>query len=110
MHVIIFHHSDTETIIDWIPLITTLLASFFGSLGLRTLTFTVIVEIMPEQVKDVGVTFFAAFCWLGFMNIRFNTTIMVFISAVIHLIGAASIYLLLPETRRKSSQEIIKLF
>lgn len=109
----IMFHSNTDTIIDLIPLISELSALFFGSLGIRSLTFTVIVEMMPEKIKEAGVTFFAAFFWLltsDFANFNFEIRAMVFISAIIYLIGAEIIYLLVPETRRKNRREIMKLF
>lgn len=104
---------------NWIPLISTFWIIFFSSLGLQSLTFTIATEIMPEKIKDVGLTFCGALFWsLTLLNIVFCRFVidylgMVFIlivSAIICLAGAIYIHLKIPETRGKNHQEIRKLF
>lgn len=70
---------------------------------------------MPEKIKDVGVIFCGAFYWLFsyiFHAIFYSGRegISQFISAVVCLIGAVIIYFILPETKGKSRQEIMRSF
>lgn len=103
---------------NWIPLISTLWIIFFLSLGIQSLTFTIITEIMPEKIKDVGLTFCGALHWvLTFLNfvlfrIAFAYLGMGYavVSAIICLTGAIYVHFKVPETKGKSHQEIIKSF
>ena len=85
-----------------------LLTLLFGSLGVQSLTFTVIVEILPEKIKDIGVTVCAAIFWLLTLNLlNLADKSLLFISPVIYAIGAIFIRHLVPETKGKHRQEIV---
>lgn len=105
-------YSHTRALSDSIPIITSFLANFFGALGIRSLTFTIIPEIMPEKIRDVGVTFCCAFYWMCsyIISIFYHARggLLEPILAAVCLVGAVIIHLILPETKGKSRQEIMR--
>lgn len=112
---IIVRSSNSENLLNLIPAITLLMAIFFGALGIRSLTYTICTEILDEKMKDVGVIFCSAFFWM--FSYAFHATFysagdaaMVLISAILCLIGAIIVHFILPETKGKSRQEIMKSF
>lgn len=115
LYLIIAPHASIQTWTDSILTITSLLAIFCGALGIRSLTFTVSTEIMPEKIRDVGVIFCGAFFWMFsyiFHAIFYfaNDVTIVLIPAVLCLAGAVIIHFILPETKGKNHDEIMRSF
>lgn len=102
---------------NWIPLIGSHIVIFFSSLGIQSLTFTVITEILPYKIRDVGLTFCTAlFYGLTFLtsvlySIAFDYLglgILVIASGIICSAGAVYVHFKIPETKGKSHQEIME--
>lgn len=104
---------------NWIPVISSFWIIFFASLGMESLTYTIITEIMPEKVKDAGLTFCGAlqylitFIYIMLANLGvgvFGLGFVAIISPIICLAGAKFIHLKMPETKGKNQNEIMKSF
>lgn len=72
---------------------------------------------MPERIKNAGVTFCIMLMWIfAFVNIKFLPLLTgaitfhgaMFFYTAICSIGAVIIWILLPETKAKSHEEIMK--
>lgn len=105
------------TVVNWIPLVSFSWCMLITSVGIQALAFTVITEIMPERIKESGVTFCTMLMWIfAFINIKFLPLITtaitfhgaMFLYAAICLIGAVFILLIMPETKGKNHEEIMK--
>lgn len=103
---------------NWIPLIGSLIVIFFSSLGIQSLHWTIIIEILPQRIRDTGLIFCNILYWgLTFINFKlcmvaFNyseSSIIVIASAIICSAGAIYVHFKVPETMGKSRQEIMKL-
>lgn len=104
-----------------IPAISSLLAIFFGAFIRSLGIFVISTEIMPEKIKDIGMIFCGAIFWiLSYIFEQASMTanyyferdflcIVEFISAIVCVAGAIIIHSMLPETKAKSRQEIMKL-
>lgn len=109
--------SINVSVVNWVPLLSFSWVLFITSVGIQALAFTVVTEIMPEKIKDAGVTVCNMLMWIfAFINIKFlpllTDTITfhgaMFMYAVICLIGAVIISAFLPETKSKSHDEIME--
>lgn len=101
---------------NWIPVVSLSLAIFTASLAITSLPFTVIAELMPEKLKDFGVTF----C-LAFMSASTFTVLKCFplLTELIGLHGCMFLFggvclsctifyiLFVPETKGKSYEQIM---
>lgn len=90
---------------------------FLQSLGVSTLSYTVIVETMPENLKEVGVSVTnAVLSASSFLVLKFMPTLSAALGfyASMYLFGVISIpcglfiIFYVPETKGKSYQEIMK--
>lgn len=103
--------------LNWLPLASYSFANFTASLGIQTLTIPIISEIMPEKIKNTGVSF----CMTFYMILQILTSKFLlyffevlgfhwamFIFAGICLSGTLFILINMPETNGLSRQEIMK--
>lgn len=104
-------------VVNWIPLLSLSWILFITSVGIQSVVFAVITEIMPLKIKDAGVTLCTMLLWIfAFINIKFLPLLtdaisfhgFMFLYAGICLIGAIIIALLLPETKLKCHDDIMK--
>lgn len=111
-----WHHINVE-IVNWIPLVSFSWVLFITSLGIQSVVFTVVTEIMPEKIKDAGVTLCTMLLWIfAFLNIKFLPHLTdaisfhgaMFLYAAICFIGAVFVLIVLPETKGLSHNEIMK--
>lgn len=92
-------------------------ANFTASLGIQTLTIPIISEIMPEKIKNTGVSFGMTFYMilqiltskyllLVFEEFGFHWAMFGF--ATIISIGTSFILINMPETKGKSHEQIMR--
>lgn len=102
---------------NWIPIASFSFVLFTASLAILTLPFTVIGEIMPESIKEFGVTFcntFISICafltmkFLPFLNESLGFHGSMFLFAGFCLFSALFIILYMPETKARSYEQIMK--
>lgn len=105
-------------IVKWIPMISFSCLLFIVSLGIQSLTFTVIGEILPERIKDPSSFLCCMLMWgIVFVNIKFLPFLnelmglhgVVFLYAGICLIAMTIVIVFLPETKGKNREEIQKI-
>lgn len=103
---------------NWIPIFSFALIIFIASLAILNLPFLVISELMPEKVKNFGVSFCMALLWcLSFVVVKYlpiltetlGFHISMFFFAVICLLGTVFIILFVPETKGQSYERIMKM-
>lgn len=103
---------------NFVPITCFSLVLFLAAWGILTLPFLVIAEIMPENLKDLLISFCVALLWalefglikfLPFLNeiVGFHGSLFLF--AAICLTGTVLIVLFVPETKGKSHEEIMKM-
>lgn len=104
--------------VNWIPLASFSWTIFIESLGLQMLELTIVSEIMPETIKDTCVSFFTAFIWiLTFINTKYLPFLVetiafhgaMYFFAGICLVSVIILILIMPETKGKNHEEIMKL-
>lgn len=110
-------HYDVESF-NWIPITSFSYIVFVQSLGVSTLSYTVIVETMPENLREAGVSVTnAVLSASSFLVLKFMPTLSHALGFyfTMYLFGAISIpcglfiVFYVPETKGKSYQEIMKL-
>lgn len=108
-------HFDVDAF-NWIPLTSFSFVLFIASLGVLNLPFVVISEVMPEKVKDFGVSFCMTVLWtLCFIMVKFFPILnellgfhgSMFMFAMICLLCEAFIIFYVPETKGKSYEQIM---
>lgn len=106
-----------ETSLNWIPLVDYSLMTFIFASGLSSLPIAIIAEIFPEQIKSFGISFGFALTWTFiFINSKCFLQLIdaitfhgaMYMYATICLFGLCFIAAYLPETKRKSHDEIMK--
>lgn len=102
---------------NWIPVTAFSWSIFVTSLGIQPITIMVMVEIMPEKIKDASVSFCMTLLWtFAFLNIKYLPSLIealgfhgnMFLFAAVCLFGTVFIILFVPETRSKSHEEIMR--
>lgn len=104
--------------INWLPITTFSFIVFVQSLGVSTLSLTVTAEVMPESVKEFGITLsniVLAVC--GFLVLKFMPAISdslgfhftMFLFGVIGIPCGLFIIFYIPETKGRSYEEIMDL-
>lgn len=108
-------HYEMETF-NWIPMASFSFVIFIASLGIMNMPFVVISEIMPEKIKDFGVSFCMTILWaltfimvkyLPFLSDSLGFSGTMYIFAVVCLLGEVFIILFVPETKGKSYEQIM---
>ena len=86
------------------------------ALGIQSIHYTIFIEILPEKIKDIGLPILLVFHSIfssvfgtlaSFIDHFAGDYAVMFIAAIICLIGAIIIYLKVPETKGKNKQEIM---
>lgn len=99
------------------PIVSLSFVTYTSSLAIMSLAFTVIPEIMPEKLKEFGVTVcITIFSASGFIILKFLPLAieliglhgLLFVFAGFTLLFAVFIILFIPETKGKSYEEIMK--
>lgn len=104
--------------INWVPITTFSFIVFVQSLGVSTLSLTVTAEVMPENVKEFGISLsnvVLAIC--GFLVLKFMPTLSDALGFhfTMYLFGAIGIpcglfiIFYIPETKNKSYEQIMEL-
>lgn len=101
---------------NWIPITSFSLTIFMASWAILPLPFLVISEIMPEKLKEFGMSFCMALMWLlAFTTTKFLPFLTsalgfhgsMFLFAGICLGSMIFIVLFVPETKGKSREQIM---
>lgn len=102
---------------SWIPLVSFSFAVFVSQLGVLSIPFIVLAEIMPEKIKDGCMTFCMSLMWMfSFITIKYLPMLnewiefhnSMFLFAGICICGAAFVVSVMPETKCKTHEEIMK--
>lgn len=102
---------------NWIPLASFSFCIFISSCAMLTLPFVIISEIMPEKLKDFGVSFSMSLLWiLAFIMLKYLPFLIdllsfhgsMFLFASVCIAGALFIGRFCPETKGKNHLEIMK--
>lgn len=106
---------DIETF-NWIPITSFSFVILIASFALLTLPFLVISEVMPEKIKDFGVSFCMSFSWfITFAMVRFLPNLIdllgfpgtMYSCALFCIFGAIFVIIYVPETKGKSYEQIM---
>lgn len=105
------------TAFNFIPLVSFSFVVFVSMLGVLSLPFVVLAEILPEKIKDACVSFCMAISWIfSFITIKYLPALneligfhgSMFLFAGICVCGAIFILLFMPETKGLSHAEIMR--
>lgn len=103
--------------LNWIPLLCFSWTNFISFMGVQSITHTVFSEILPEKIKETGISFCQSLLWGGlFINVKLLPTLTefigfsgsVFIYAGISIFGALFTIFYIPETKGKNHEQIMK--
>lgn len=101
---------------NWIPIASFSFVIFIASWAILTLPFLVISEVMPEKLKEFGISFCMTLLWLfAFIIIKFLPLLTesltfhgsMFLFAGVCITSTIFIVLRMPETKGKSYDEIM---
>lgn len=101
---------------NWIPLVSFSFVLFIASLAVLTLPFIVISELMPEKLKEFGVSFCMTLLWsFAFIALKYLPLLAdtlgfhgsMFLFAGVCVFGAIFVAFYMPETKGKSYEEIM---
>ena len=117
MHGFLTPHMDL-TFFKWIPLISFGFVIFIGNIGVLTLPFLVMSEVVPPKIKSYVYTFCLTMSWFFILIVFKLIDIAVdligmhglmAIFSVNSLIGGIFVLIILPETKGKSIEAIMQL-
>lgn len=100
-----------------IPLISFTFVVFVSQLGVLSLPFIVLAEIMPEKIKDACVSFCMSLLWIfAFIILKYYPMLndllgfhgSMYLFSGVCVGGAVFVILFMPETKCKSHEEIMK--
>lgn len=102
---------------SWVSIVSLSTVIFIQSLGAASMSLTVTAELMPENIREFGITFcniimgIAAFLVLKVvlpLSEQLGLGIMLFCFAASCLVCGIFIILFMPETKGRSYNEIMK--
>ncbi|XP_065084145.1 facilitated trehalose transporter Tret1-like [Ochlerotatus camptorhynchus] len=108
---------DVESF-TWLPLVCFSFVIFIGSVGVLTLPFLVLAEVMPQKIKGFAISFCMGILWIfAFLAIKYFSTLFdvlgmhgtMLLFSVCSLGGALFVAFMVPETKGKSLEAIAKL-
>lgn len=103
---------------DWLPLVCFSFSIFIGSVGVLTLPFLVLAEVMPQKIKGFAISFCMGILWIfAFVAIKYFSTLFdvlgmhgtMMLFSLCSLAGALFVAFAVPETKGKSLDAIAKL-
>lgn len=104
--------------LNWVPVISFSFTIFVAALGIVSLSMLVFTEVMPEKMKDFGITSyltlssFSAFLlvkYLPMITELLGFDMSMFLFAAVCVICELFIIFYVPETKAKSHDEIIAM-
>lgn len=95
---------------SWISIVSLSAVIFIQSLGVSSMSLSVTAELMPENIREFGITFcnFLVLKVVLPLSEMIGLVYMVFCFAASCFVCGIFIVFVLPETRRKSYAEIMK--
>ena len=102
---------------NWVPIASLSFVIFIASIGLLPLTFIMLSEVLPQQIRSFGVSFCTGILWfLAFLLLRFFSTIVALLQLYLCMwifsgfvfFGMVFVIFFVPETKNKSMEEIEK--
>lgn len=102
---------------NWVPIASLSFVIFIASIGLLPLTFIMLSEVLPQQIRSFGVSFCTAILWfVAFLLLRFFSTIVALLQLYLCMwifsgfvfFGMVFVIFFVPETKNKSMEEIEK--
>ncbi|CAD7088650.1 unnamed protein product [Hermetia illucens] len=102
--------------LTWIPIVSFAAIIFVASLGVLTLPYVVLAEIVPPKIRAITVSFCMIMFWIfAFISVKYVPILMVlfgihgcmFIFAICCFAGAAFVLIYLPETKGKRLETIL---
>lgn len=102
---------------NWIPVASFSFVIFICSLAVLTLPSVVIAEIMPENIKDFGVSFCGICSWIfTFISVKYLPFLIelvtfhgsMYLFAGVCLFSTLFIMVFVPETKGKSYEQIME--
>lgn len=105
------------TAFNWLPLASFSFIIVLSQMGVLSLPFVVLNEIMPEKIKDGCCTFCMSILWLfSFITRKYFPLLIdliclhgsIFLFAGVCVCGAVFVLTFMPETKCKSHAEIMK--
>uniref|UniRef100_A0A182PJS1 Major facilitator superfamily (MFS) profile domain-containing protein n=1 Tax=Anopheles epiroticus TaxID=199890 RepID=A0A182PJS1_9DIPT len=103
----------------WLPLVCFSVIVFIGTVGVGTMPFVVLAEIMPQKIKEFATTFCMVANWaFAFIALKYFSTLgilfgmhgLLLFFATCSLIGSLFVLFVMPETKGKTFQEIQRMF
>lgn len=101
---------------NWLPVASFSFVMFIGSCGILSLPFMLIAEILPEKIKDIGMSFCMTLNWfLAFISIKCLPLIIetlefhgsMFLFAGVCILSSIYIIIGIPETKGKNYEQIM---
>lgn len=102
----------------WLPLVCFSFVIFIGSVGVLTLPFLVLAEVMPQKIKGFAISFCMGILWIfAFIAIKYFSTLFdvlgmhgtMLLFSICSFAGAVFVAIMVPETKGKSLEAIAKL-
>ncbi|XP_040168173.1 facilitated trehalose transporter Tret1-like isoform X1 [Anopheles arabiensis] len=106
------------TSFSWLPLVCFSVIVFIGTIGVGTMPFVVLAEIMPQKIKGFATTLCMVTNWtFAFIALKYFSTLSIVFGmyglllffAICSLLGMLFVLLAMPETKGKTFHEIERI-